>query len=83
MIERGMFPHLLPGSLIIPRRLLGIQMRTTFNPNPSCLTVGVNSGNKIMKKVLVKLRRVPETKYLERSPKPLLLFYIGKNRKML
>jgi hypothetical protein len=68
MNERGMFPHLLLGHLLLPQRLLGIQMKTIFSPRPLCLTVGVTSAKKIMKKVLVKLRRVPEIKSLARIP---------------
>jgi hypothetical protein len=83
MNERGMFPHLLLGNLLLPQHLLGIQMKIVFIPMPLCLTVGVTSAKKIMKKVLVKLRRVPEIKSLARSPKPLSFFYIGHNRKML
>jgi len=60
MNKRGMFPQLLLGHHILPQCLLGIQMRTTFSPKPSCLAVGVTSMNKITKKVFVRLRRVPK-----------------------
>jgi hypothetical protein len=73
MIERGMLPHIPLGHHLLPQSLLGIQMRITFIPMPSCLTVGVTSTKKIMKKVHVKLRRVLEKKSLARSPKPPLL----------
>jgi hypothetical protein len=49
-------------------------MKTTFIPKPSCLAVGVIFVRKITKKVLVRLRRVSEIKYLAGSPKPPLLF---------
>jgi hypothetical protein len=49
-------------------------MKTVFSPRPLCFAVSVTSAKKIMKKVLVKLRRVSEIKYLARILKPLSLF---------
>jgi hypothetical protein len=42
-------------------------MKIIFSQMPLCLAVGVTSVNKIMKKVLKRLRKMPETRSLEKG----------------
>jgi hypothetical protein len=74
MREMEMSLHLLMGPHLLLHHILGIPIKTTFIPKPSCLAVGASFVRNIMRKVLVSERRVSEIQYLAKGMKLPLFF---------
>jgi hypothetical protein len=59
-----------PGASSSSLAHLRIIMKILFRQRPLCLAIGVTSVKKIMKKLLVKLRKIAEIRYLAKEPIP-------------
>jgi hypothetical protein len=70
MNEREVFLRPPLSHILLPQCLLGILTKIPFSQRPLCLAAGVTFVNKIMKKVPMKLRKMPEIRSLEKGQIP-------------